>query len=319
MNPDFLDTQLVAYLSLREALGFQMRAEKLILPEFVAFVKAQPSIGPIRTHMALEWACQESDRRGPSGAARRLSIARGFLIYLQASAPDTDVPGPGLLPRPRRPKPYLFTPTQLTALFEAAQASRPHGSLRPYTLSTLLGLLASTGLRIGEAIRLQVDHVKLDQHPPQLHIRETKFHKSRIVPLHPSTAEQLRHYDEQRAHWHYDALSDAFFVSEQGQPLKYLALHNWFARLCQRLAIAPTDGGRAPSLTSLRHTFAVTCIQRWYQQDLDVQALLPHLSVYLGHVKPQESYWYLTSVPELLSAAAQRFETYAQVGGDSHV
>ena len=319
MNADFLDTQLGAYLSLREALGFQMRAEKLLLPKFVAFVKAQEHTGPIRAQMALEWACQESTHRGPSGAARRLSIARGFLLYLQASVPDTDVPNAGLLPSPRRPKPYLFTPTQLTALFEAAHASRPHTSLRPHTLSTLIGLLASTGLRIGEAIRLRVDHVKLAYDPPQLHILETKFHKSRIVPLHPSTAEHLRHYTEQRAHLHYDGLSDAFFVSEQGDHLKYLALHNWFARLCQRLAIKPLTGGRSPCLMSFRHTFAVTCMQRWYRQGLDVQASLPCLSVYLGHVKPQESYWYLTSVPELLSTAAQRFETYAHVGGDGHV
>jgi integrase/recombinase XerD len=117
---------------------------------------------------------------------------------------------------------------------------------------------------------------------------------------------------------HYDAFSDAFFVSERGEHLKYLALRNWFARLCHRLAIVPTQGGRAPCLTSFRHTFAVTCMKRWYQQGLDVQALLPHLSVYLGHLSPQESYWYLTTVPELLSAAAQRFETYVQIGGVSH-
>jgi integrase/recombinase XerD len=246
-------------------------------------------------------------------------MARGFLRYLQASVPETEVPVPGLLPTPRRPKPFLFTPPQITALLEAAQASRPRGSLRPHTLSSVLGLLASTGLRVGEAIRLQIDQVQLNRDPPQLHILETKFHKSRIVPLHPSTAERLRHYHEQRAHLHYDGVSEAFFVSEQGRPLQHRALHDWFARLCQRLAIAPTPSGRAPCLTSFRHTFAVTRMQRWYQQGLDVQALLPHLSVYLGHVHPQESYWYLTAVPELLSAAAQRFETYAQVGGDSHV
>lgn len=318
MNADLIDTQLVAYLSLREALGFQMRAENILLPEFVAFVKAQGITGPLRAQIALEWACQESAHRGPHGAARRLSMARRFLLYLQATVPDTDVPGLGLLPSPRRPKPYLFTPTQLTALFEAAQASRPRGSLRPHTLSTLIGLLASTGLRIGEAIRLRVDHVKLDLQPPQLHILETKFHKSRIVPLHPSTAEHLRYYAEQRAHLHYDGVSDAFFVSEQGDHLQYLALHNWFARLCQRVAIAPTTGGRSPCLMSFRHTFAVTCLQRWYQQGLDVHALLPHLSVYLGHVHPHESYWYLTAVPELLGAAAHRFQAYAEAGGDPH-
>ena len=319
MNADFVETQLVAYLSLREALGFHMRAEKILLPEFVAFVKAQEHTGPIRAQMALEWACQASAHRGPNGAARRLSTARGFLRYLQASAPDTDVPAPGLLPTPRRPKPYLFTPTQITALFGAAQASRPRGSLRPHTLSSLLGLLASTGLRTGEAIRLRVDHVKLTLDPPQLHILETKFHKSRIVPLHPSTAERLRSYHEQRARLHYDGLSDAVFVSEQGQHLQYLALHNWFARLCQRVVTVPTASGRRPCLMSFRHTFAVTCLQRWYQQGLDVQTLLPHLSVYLGHVHPHESYWYLTAVPELLGAAAQRFQAYAHAGGDPDV
>jgi integrase len=219
MNAAFLDTQLVAYLSLREALGFQMRAEKILLPDSVAFVQAQGITGPIRAQLPFEWACRTSASRGPSSAARRLSMARGFLLYLRASAPDTEVPDPGLLPRPRRPQPYLFMPTQLTALVEAAQASRPRGSVRPHALSTLLGLLASTGLRVGEAIRLQIEHVQLDREPPQLHILATKFHKSRIVPLHPSTAERLRHYREQRTRLHYDALSDAFIISEQGQPL----------------------------------------------------------------------------------------------------
>jgi len=212
MNADFLQTQLVAYLSLREALGFQMRAEKILLPEFVAYVQARQDRHPIRAQLALEWACQEATHRGPSGAARRLSMARGFLRYLQASGPDTEVPGPALLPTPRQPKPFLCTPTQITALLEAAQASRPRGSLRPHTLSSGLGLLASTGLRVGEALRLQLDHVKLALDPPQLHILETKFHKSRIVPLHPSTAERLRHYHAQRAHLHYDGFSEAFFV-----------------------------------------------------------------------------------------------------------
>ena len=100
--------------------------------------------------------------------------------------------------------------------------------------------------------------------------------------------------------------------------MRHSALHDWFARLCQRVAIAPTHGERAPCLTSFRHTFAVTRMQRWYQQGVDVQAVLPHLSVYLGHVHPQESYWYLTAVPELLRAAAHRFETFAHRGGTSH-
>jgi integrase/recombinase XerD len=318
MKADLLDAHLVAYLSLREALGFQMQAEKRLLPEFVAYVHSQPNPHPIRALMALTWACQASASRGPSGAARRLSMARGFLRYLQASMPDTEVPLPGLLPTPRRPHPFLFTPAQIIALVEGAHASRPRGALRPHTLSCLLGLLASTGLRVGEAIRLQIDQVKLELDLPQLHIRETKFYKSRIVPLHPSTAERLRQYRAQRVHGHYEALSEAFFVPERGQHIQHRALHDWFTRLCQRLALHPTAGGRTPCLSSFRHTFAVTRMQRWYEQGLDVQALLPHLSVYLGHVHPQESYWYLTAVPDLLSAAANRFQRYAQAGGPDH-
>lgn len=157
MNADFLEAQLVAYLSLREALGFQMRAEKLLLPEFVAFLQAQPLTGPIRAQLALEWACQASARRGASGAAQRLSIARRFLSYLQASAPDTEVPDCALLPAPRRSKPYLFTPSQITTLFETAQASRPRDSLRPHTLSTRLGgldHLQSDGLSRASTTRI---------------------------------------------------------------------------------------------------------------------------------------------------------------------
>jgi integrase/recombinase XerD len=167
MHAAFLDTQLVAYLSLREALGFQRRAEKILLPDFVACVQGQGITGPIRAQLAFEWACQTSASRGPSGAARRLSMARGVLLYRRASAPDTDVPHPGWLPSPRRPKPYLLPSTQRAALMEGAQESRPRGSLRPHTLSTLIGLLASTGLRVGEAMRLQSDHVQLDRKPPQ--------------------------------------------------------------------------------------------------------------------------------------------------------
>ncbi len=315
MNAGFLDTQLTAYLGLRTALGFQLHAARLLLPEFVAYLQARDLTEPVRAQVALDWACVGSARRGPGGSARRLSIARGFLSYLRASLPQTEVPAHGLLPTPRRRKPYIFSPAQVTALSVAARESRPRGSLRPHTLATLIGLLVSTGLRSGEAIRLTIADVMLDLDPPQLHIRQTKFGKSRIVPLHPSTAEQLRGYATERAELGYDALSPAFFVAEQGQALGYRAVHAWFLRLCRRLALKAPEGGRGPCLTSFRHTFAVTRLQRWYQHGLDVQALLPHLSVYLGHVRPQESYWYLTAVPELLGAAAERFRTYAIEGG----
>jgi integrase len=151
-------------------------------------------------------------------------MARGFLAYLRAMIPDTEVPDSGLVAAFRRPKPYLLTPPQITALIQGAQPVGPRGSLRPSTFSTVIGLLASTGLRIGEAIRLTTGDVHLDHTPPVLHIRETKFHKSRYVPLHPTTAAQLRRYLARRTALRYDAFSDVFFVSEPGQALTHRAL-----------------------------------------------------------------------------------------------
>jgi integrase len=241
-------------------------------------------------------------------------MARRFLAYVRAALPETEVPERHLVASARRPKPFLFRPGQLHALMCAAQESGPQGALRPYTLSTLIGLLASTGLRVGEAIRLTVVDVHLESVPSFLYIRETKFHKSRLVPLHPSTADQLRRYMDMRTQLRYDAFSDVLFVSEQGQTLSHKTLGQWFSNLCGRLGIEPVNGGRRPSLHALRHAFAIERIRRWYQDGVDVQALLPNLSVYLGHVRPQESYWYLTATPELFTAAAARFERYAIQG-----
>jgi integrase len=243
-------------------------------------------------------------------------MARGFLSYLQALLPETEVPDHGLIAAFRRPTPYLFTPHQITALLHAAQQLGPHGALRPSTIATVIGLLASTGLRIGEALRLMMTDVRLEETPPHLHIRETKFHKSRFVPLHVTTVTQLQRYTTLRTALRYDALTDAFFVSEQGRALTYDAMRTCFAQLCHQLGLGPTDGGRRPSLHALRHAFAIERLRRWYQDGANVQALLPYLSVYLGHVRPQESYWYLTATPELLSTAAARFQHYAARGED---
>src|SRR2546428_7625909 len=128
------------------------------------------------------------------GAAQRLSMARGFLTFLRATIPDTEVPDSALVASFRRPKPYLFTPDQIRTLIQDAKKARPQRALRPHTLSTLIGLLASTGLRVGEAFRLMVTDVWLESEPRCLHLRETKFYKSRLVPLHPRMDDLPRHY-----------------------------------------------------------------------------------------------------------------------------
>lgn len=316
MNPSDLHRHLDSYLSVREALGFQMRVARTLLRDFVNYIESAQVTGPIRAQLAVDWACASSSTRGAGSASQRLSMARGFLAYLRATLPETEVPERDLVSSARRPKPFLFSTGQIQALMQAAQEAGPRGAgaLPPHTLSTLIGLLACTGLRVGEAIRLTMADVQLESVPPFLHIRETKFHKSRLVPLHPSTADQLRHYVAMRAKLRYDALADVFFISEQGQMLSHKAIGSWFTTRCQRLGIEPINGGRRPSPHALRHRFAIERLRQWYQAGDDVQALLPNLSVYLGHLRPQESYWYLTATPELLTEAAARFQHYAIEG-----
>ena len=314
MTPVNLHGHLDAYLSLREALGFQMRVERTLLRDFVQFIETTHVSGPIRAQLAVDWACGSSSKRGAGGAPQRLTIARGFLTYLRATLPDTEVPARDIIASARRSKPFLFRPAQLHVLIQAAQQARPRSGLRPYTLSTLIGLLASTGLRAGEALRLTMTDVALDHEPPVLHIRETKFHKSRLVPLHASTADHLRHYQAMRRHLHADIVSEVFFISDKGTALNYATLARWFTTQCGQLGIAPINDERRPTLHALRHTFAVERMRRWYEAGADVRALLPTLSVYLGHVRPQDTYWYLSATPELLTAAATTFQHYATRG-----
>jgi integrase/recombinase XerD len=307
---------LEAYLALESALGFPIRAREKQLRNFVAFVEANGIAGPITAQLALDWACAASDRCGISGKAARLSVARRFLSHLSAVVPGTEVPSAALLARPWRRKPFLFSMDEISMLLNAASALGPKASLRPHTLSTILGLLASSGLRASEALKLTIADVLLDLNPPRLEIRQTKFNKSRMVPIHKTTANKLRKYAEQRCRLNYDGLSDSFFVSERGCRIRYMALYNTFQKLVSGLGIAARDGSRKPGLHSLRHGFAVDRLRTWYQQGSDVRAKLPELSVYLGHLEPAHTYWYLSATPELLGEAARLFSDYALARGE---
>jgi integrase/recombinase XerD len=306
-----LELRLAAYIALRQALGYGMRAERTLLVDFVRFLHQRGELNPIRGQAAFEWATQSAHQRGPGGSAARLTMARRFLLHLRASYPETEVPAHGLLGTTRRRTPYLFTEAEIERLLAAAGQTGPRDSLRPHTLAAFLGLLANTGLRVGEAVRLTVADVQLWVTPPRLLIRETKFGKSRWVPLHPTTADQLGRYAARRRELAYEGLSDSFFVSEQGIALRVSSLDQWFGKLVLRLGLWPAAEKRWPCLTSFRHTFAIRRLRTWYEEGADLTTLLPHLSVYLGHVSPQETYWYLTATPELLMAAARRFQAYA--------
>jgi integrase len=216
-----------------------------------------------------------------------------------------------------RRRPYIFSEAEIDRLTAAAATAPPRRSLRPIMLSTLLGLLASTGLRIGEAVRLTMADVRLNEQPANLRIRQTKFQKSRIVPVHPTTVAALERYCRRREQLGYHMLSEVFLVSERGGPLDVDLLGRWFNNLTRRLGLwPPSGGGRRPSLHSFRHTFAVRRLRAWHEAGLDAQALLPTLSVYLGHVRPEDTYWYLTTMPDLLRAASTRFVLDAATGGE---
>ncbi len=315
MNPAELERRLAAYIAVRQTLGYAMRAERTLLFDFKRFITERGVMNPIRAQMAVDWATQSSGR-GVAGAATRLTMARRFLLHLRGSYPDTEIPGINLLATARRPTPYLFSEAEVTALIEASRKIGPRGSLRPLTLATLIFLLDSTGLRVGEVVHLSIGDVMLTAAPPRLVIRDTKFGKSRLVPLHPTTAVILAQYVAERKRLSYDGLSDAFFISERGAAFSVSSLGRWFGQLVLRVGLWPEKGKRWPCLRSFRHTFAVRRLRTWYEEGADVTTLLPHLSVYLGHLSPKETYWYLTSTPELLGVAADRFRSYVGKGGD---
>jgi integrase len=314
MKPGELREHLEGYLALRRAVGFEMRAEERLLRDFVTFVEEHEPTGTIRARLALDWACSKAPQCGGGWQARRLTVARGFLAFLKASHPATEVPAPGLLGSAVRSKPYVFTEQEIHALISAARCLGPARSLRPHTVETLIGLLVSTGLRVSEAIRLQLGDVLLETDLPRLEVRQTKFRKSRLVPLHHTTVKAIRGYIGRRQALGYDGLCNAFFVSERSGPLTYGAVKGTFGTLIRRLGICGLAGERKPSLHSLRHTFAVWRLVAWYREGADVQARLPELSVYLGHVRPRDTYWYLTATPHLLGTAAMLFEEYADSG-----
>jgi integrase len=240
---------------------------------------------------------------------------RGFLTYAKATFPEIDLPAHGLLTTPRRSQPYIFSPRELAALLKAAKRLPTRSAFAPPTYHTLLGLLASTGLRVGEALRLQLTDVWLDADIPYLHIRQSKFRKSRLVPLHATTVTHLRQYVVHRQQQSRSKGVPTFFLTVRGTPLYYDTVQVTFQSLLQRVGIVTPADRRRPTLHCLRHTFAVQRLECWAQQGMPVNDWLPHLAVYLGHRHPEDSYWYLTATSALLTTAAEAFQQYAATGG----
>jgi integrase len=290
------------YLALRRALGFKLYHQTWFLPDFVAFLAAHGS-SVITTELAVRWA-QQPPGASPRWWAKRLSAVRCFAKHHRAFDPRTEVPPPDLIPyRAERRTPHLYTEGEIAALMrEARRLSAP---LRSATYATLIGLLAATGMRVGEAIALNDEDI--DWPRSLLTVRHAKFQKSRHVPVHESTLAALQTYavrrDRLRPHRH----CSSFFVSGVGTRVLHQNFHHEFLRLVQRVGLGSGREHR-PRLHDLRHAFALKTVRDWYRAGVDVERRLPWLSTYLGHVNPTSTYWYLTAAPELLGLAGKRLE-----------
>jgi integrase len=295
---------LVDYLDLRRALGFKLQWAEQRLGDFLDFLEEAGS-SILTQALAVAWATRPKAAK-PKWWASRLGLVRGFARYVHTLDPRTEVPSPELLPRtaPRQPL-YLYSEEDVRALMSAAgELKEP---LRALTYATLIGLLAATGMRVGEAIALDRDDV--DQQEAILTIRDGKFGKSREVALHPTTLDALGRYAEERDRTFRRNAVPAFFVSLRNKRPIYQNVHHTFFRLVDAAGLAQRKP-RRPRIHDLRHSFAFWTLSDWYRADLDVGQRLPLLSTYLGHVSPTTTYWYLTAAPELLSLAAKRLQEH---------
>ena len=297
--------ELEEYLALRRAFGAKLRGPDVSLRHFVTFM--QDSLSPfVSTDIAVKWATQPSNASGVHHAARYRWV-RGFSGFLHSKDPRHEIPPVQLLnERPKRISPYLYSDDEVVALMGEACALPSAVGLRTSTCATIIGLLSASGMRLSEALGLELEDVDLSGRV--LTIRRTKFGKSRIVPVHPTTGEALEVYAKHRDKVFRIPRSCAFFVSEKGLRVRCDAVQRTFRALCDRLGFRALSNGRKPRLHDLRHRFAVRTLIEWYRQGLDASRRLPVLSTYLGHARVADTYWYLQAVPELLELAVRRLD-----------
>ena len=285
------------YLALRRSFGFKLVFEGHVLPQLAAYLEAAGA-STVTTELAIAWAGLPSDHVLAISLAHRLGAARGFARYLRTIDGTAEIPPTGVWPATTpRPQPYIWTHDEIRRLLDATRQLAP---LRAVTHETLFGLLAVSGMRIGEALGLERRDIDLDA--AVITIRDAKFGRSRLIPLHPSTSTALAAYTVRRDALSPDTTATAFFVTTTGAPLRYGGVRQVFNELTTKIGLrTPTS---RPRVHDLRHTFAVRTLIDWHQGGLDIAGRLPVLSTYLGHVNPSGTYWYLTAVPELMELAA---------------
>lgn len=295
------------YLELRRGLGTQFLGVDGVFRSFTDFANREEATH-VTTDLVLRWAKAQS---GVTQATRawRLHLVRGFAVWRSATDPRTEIPPKGILPgRYRRKPPYIYSDREIEELIQAARRLPPSTALKGQTYATMFALLSVTGMRVSEVLALDREDVMLPE--GIIRIRHTKFDKSRLVPVHPSTIKALAAYARRRDRMIQRPLDAALFLSDRGIRVKGCSLHYNFARLSQQIGLrVPTANrrhGRGPRLHDMRHRFSVQTLVDWYRNGVDVEREMPKLSAYLGHAHVNDTYWYIEALPELLELATRR-------------
>lgn len=315
-----LQQRIDDYLDERQRLGFKLHSRSTLLAGFARYVADHKHRGPLTADLMIDWAKQDKWQRGtPSTWAARLAFVRHFARYLKQFEPETEVPEDLTFgPEPGRVAPHIFHDQEVIDLLAAARQLGPPGSIRPATYETLFGLMASAGLRVSEALHLRDADVDLKR--GLITIRQTKFAKSRLLPIHPTTVAALAKYRKARARHVATTPDMPFLISSRGRrlgmPLGDRQAHRVFNALRDQLAWVNRGGHVAIRLHDLRHTFVVSRLIRWHADGTDIDQMMLALSTYMGHAEIFYTYWYLTAVPELMALAGGKFERFADLAGD---
>ena len=296
------------YLKYRRNLGFALLAEGGELMAFAKYADAKGHRGALTTELATEWA-SSSKRASRLSWARRLEIVRCFAKFCRTIEPNTQIPPKAMFgPAHRRITPHIYSEQEISDLLIATQQLHPIKGLRPITFQFLFCLLVSTGLRISEALRLSRKDVDLIH--GVLTIRETKFYKSRYVPLHATAIHALQEYSLLRDKCKPAPHCDKFFILDNGRSINIRQAQYSFNCLRSILGWHKTHHKKMPRLYDFRHTFVCRRLIAWYEEGKDINQVIPFLSTYLGHVKVANTYWYITGIPKLMAIATKRFEKF---------
>ena len=306
------------YLDDRRRLGFALDAPATELMRFARYADARAHAGPLTQELMLGWAREHVCRTSAVTAARRLEIVRPFAAHFRQFEPTTEIPPKGILGRAhRRLAPHIYAPAEIAALLDAAAQLALTWRLRPATYRALFGLIAAVGLRVSEALKLTLGDVDLQA--GTLTVRQTKFHKSRCLPLHQSTVRELSLYRQARDQCHDHDPAAPFFVSHDGKHLPQSTVQHVFRCLQTQLGWQARGDHARPRIHDLRHTFAVRRLLSWRQTGQSIEHAMFWLCTYLGHAKISDTYWYLSGVPELMDVISARFEHFTGLGAQEVV